>query len=213
MTRSELLEKISSARLYAILDTGYSNPRLWPELTRKIILGGAGIIQIRAKNCTTEQIISWTRTVQPVTESAKVPLIINDHPELVAPCSADGCHVGQDDLSVAEVRKITGPEAIVGKSTHSLDQAIAGQAEGADYIGFGPIFATPTKPDYIPIGPDAIQAMSRQITLPAFCIGGIKKENVARLAALGARRIVIVSGLLQATDPETYAREALLQLN
>ncbi len=102
---------------------------------------------------------------------------------------------------------------MVGKSTHSLDQAIRAFYEGADYIGFGPIFATPTKPDYPPIGLEEIQRVHEAVRIPIFCIGGIKLDNLPEVMEAGARRVVIVSGLLQAKDIATYGRAAKELLN
>lgn len=209
MKRTDSLAALSKARLYGILDTGYSEPTAWPRLAGELIRGGVGILQIRAKKSTQAEIIHWTRTVLAVTQPAGVPLIINDHPALVPLTGAEGCHIGQDDGTVVEARSLAGADALVGKSTHTLAQAEATAREAPDYIGFGPIFATATKPDYVPIGPGQIRTMTQKIGLPAFCIGGIKKENTAQLAALGARRVVIVSGLLLAPDPADYARSVL----
>ena len=119
---------------------------------------------------------------------------------------ADGAHVGQDDVSVAEARALAGEHAIIGKSTHSLAQALAAQREGPDYIGFGPLFATPTKPDYPPIGLNEITPAQRLVSLPVFCIGGIKRENLSGVLAAGAQRVVIVSGILRAPDPQAYCQ-------
>jgi thiamine-phosphate pyrophosphorylase len=200
---------LTAARLYGILDTGYAPPADWPRLALALIRGGVGVLQIRAKNHTPDEIARWTESVLPITRGAAIPLIINDHPALVPQTGADGCHVGQDGGPLAEARALAGPGALVGRSTHSLDQARAAQDEGADYIGFGPIFPTPTKPGRQAIGPEAIRAMSESIALPAFCIGGIHPGNLRSLVALGARRVVIVSALLMAPDPEATAREAL----
>jgi len=212
MSRSGLQARIAAARLYGILDTSYSDPARWPDLATQLIEGGVGLIQLRAKNSDPALLLDTIPKVLAVTRPNAIPLIINDHPDIAAATGADGCHVGQEDMPVEEVRRIIGPDRVVGKSTHSLAQARAGEAEGADYIGFGPIFATQTKPDYIPIGPEVIRQMSREIKIPAFCIGGIKLENLPGLLACGARRVVIVSGLLQALDPAAYARKVLQQL-
>src|SRR6185312_8114633 len=101
---------------------------------------------------------------------------------------------------------IVGRDLLIGKSTHSFEQALAAQEEKADYIGFGPLFATPTKPDYPPIGLSDIGAVHDQVRLPIFCIGGIKLENLRTVVAAGAHRVVIVSGLLQAPDITAHAR-------
>jgi thiamine-phosphate pyrophosphorylase len=207
VTRAEIIRKLRDARLYAILDTGYSNPADWPRLAAEFIAGGVGVLQIRAKHATDVDLLAWTRAVLTVSVPAGVPLLVNDRPAVAVSAGADGCHVGQDDWPIAEVRRSVSGEMIIGKSTHSLAQALAAQDEGADYIGFGPIFATPTKPDYRPIGAADIDQMARQIRIPHFCIGGVKLENVAMLRVQGAQRVVIVSGLLQSADPAAYARE------
>src|SRR5207248_7570693 len=129
-----------------------------------------------------------------------VPLIINDHAEVARDLGADGLHLGQEDMSIAEARAIVGAECAVGKSTHNLDQAIRAFYEGADYIGFGPLFATPTKPDYPPIGLSKIENVHEAVRIPIFCIGGIKLDNLPKVIEAGAQRVVIVSGLLQAGD-------------
>jgi thiamine-phosphate pyrophosphorylase len=109
-------------------------------------------------------------------------------------------------MSVAEARALAGEDAIIGKSTHSVAQALAARQEGPDYIGFGPLFATPTKPDYTPIGLTEIREVRRLVSLPVFCIGGIKRENLSTVLAAGAQRVVIVSGILRASDPQDYCR-------
>jgi thiamine-phosphate pyrophosphorylase len=203
---------MGKARLYGILDTGYSQPDDWRELARKMIQGGVGVIQIRAKKAPVPDILKWTHSLVEFLHPLGCPVIVNDYPELVGPSGAAGVHVGQDDYSVVEARERAGAPCLVGKSTHSLDQARQGEEDGADYIGFGPIFPTPTKPGRPAIGKEAIKEMSAGITIPAFCIGGVKKENIQELVSLGAQRVVIVSGLLTAKDPITYARQAYTAL-
>jgi thiamine-phosphate pyrophosphorylase len=149
----------------------------------------------------------------PLCREAGIPFIINDHPSLVRESGADGAHIGQDDMSVEEARHHAGPDALVGKSTHSLEQAIVTAAELPDYLGFGPLFATPTKPDYTPIGMNEIHQVLSRVSLPVFCIGGIKESNLPEVISAGARRVVIVSDLLTADDPvaKTASCKALLQ--
>jgi len=129
-----------------------------------------------------------------------VPLIINDHADIAAQIACEGVHVGQDDDAVAKAREVTGGACFVGKSTHSLAQAVAAQAEGADYIGFGPLYATGTKPDYIPIGLADIAEAHQRVSLPIFCIGGVNATRLDEVLAAGARRVVVVSAFLQAAD-------------
>src|SRR5205814_8531678 len=138
--------------------------------------------------------------------AAGVPLIVNDHAAVAAKVPVEEVQLGPDDDSLAHARKKAGRHIFIGKSTHSLEQAVAAEREAADYIGFGPIFATPTKPDYQPLGQTGIKRVHHEVTIPIFCIGGIKIENLGQLLATGARRVAIVFGLLQASDPAEYAR-------
>jgi len=177
-----------------------------------MIEGGVDLIQLRAKKQSPEEISKTAVGLRSMTRDAGVPLIINDHPEIARAIQADGVHVGQDDRSIAEVRSVVGPNCAVGKSTHSLDQAIRAFYEGADYIGFGPIFPTPTKPDYQPVGLKEIQKV-HELPLPIFCIGGIKLDNLPKIIEAGAQRVAIVSGLLQAPDIAGYGRSVKHLLN
>lgn len=203
---------LQNARLYAILDAAYAPPTRWPNLARQLAAGGAGVFQIRAKNLSKEEILTHTRILVPLLAELGLPLILNDYPDLVVPSGAAGCHLGQDDLGIPEARKRLGSSAILGLSTHSPCQALAGQAVGADYLGFGPIYATGTKPDYQPIGPGKIREIIGQVTLPVFCIGGLNPDRVAEAARYGAQRVCVVSHLLLAKDPATAAREILSRL-
>ncbi|HEY5706981.1 MAG TPA: thiamine phosphate synthase [Terrimicrobiaceae bacterium] len=197
---------LQKARLYGILDLGYVSGKDALAMAKKMLDGGVQILQLRAKERSFREIRALARDLSSVCRAHDVPFILNDHPELVPETGSDGVHVGQDDVSVAEARSLAGEHAIVGKSTHSLAQALAADREGPDYIGFGPLFATPTKPDYPPIGLDEIAQAQRIVSLPVFCIGGIKRENLSEVLAAGAQRVVIVSGILQAPDPQAYCK-------
>jgi thiamine-phosphate pyrophosphorylase len=197
---------LSQCRLYGIVDLGYVDIAEVGKMVDAMIAGGVDLIQLRAKDHATATVAKIAAKLHRTTAERGVPLIINDHPEIARIVPAEGVHVGQDDMPIAEAREIAGPNCLVGKSTHSVDQAIRAFYEGADYIGFGPIFATPTKPDYQPIGLDEIRKVHDAVRIPIFCIGGIKLDNLAEVLAAGARRVVIVSGLLQARDTASYAR-------
>ncbi|HEX7516911.1 MAG TPA: thiamine phosphate synthase [Chthoniobacterales bacterium] len=199
---------LSRCRLYGILDLSYVDSLETKKVAEQMVDGGVDLIQLRAKGHPAAQITKMAADLHRITFAGNVPLIINDHSEIARIVPTEGVHVGQDDLPIAEVREIAGSHCVVGKSTHSVDQAIRAFYEGADYIGFGPIFATPTKPDYRPIGLDEVQRVHEAIRLPIFCIGGIKLDNLPEVIAAGARRVVIVSGLLQAADIASYARAA-----
>lgn len=193
-------------RFYGIIDLGYVGLSEALGRAERMIEGGVDVLQLRAKNHSADDISKLAAALHHLTAARDTPLVINDHPEIARSIGAEGIHVGQDDLPIAEVRKIVGRNCLVGKSTHSLEQAIRAADEGANYIGFGPIFATPTKPDYAPVGLDQIRAVHAAVPLPIYCIGGIKLQNLPEVLAAGAQRVVIVSGLLQAADAGEYAR-------
>lgn len=201
------------AHLYGILDLGYAAPGDLERVAEAMCAGGVGLLQLRAKGEDEFGIEEYARRLLPITEAAGVPLILNDYPELVPSVGAQGAHVGQDDLPVAEARWRAGralanevEPVIIGKSTHSVEQAVAAQKAGADYIGFGPLYATPTKPGRPAIGLEEIRRVHELVTIPIFCIGGIKLSNLDAVLAAGARRVVIVSELLQAHDVAGYCR-------
>ena len=200
------MRSLPDCHLYGIVDLGYVAAGDVPSMTRKLIAGGVDILQLRAKKLGKREIESLAREMLPITHDAGVPLVINDHLEVAAEVGSEGVHIGQDDGSVAAARAVVGPSCFVGKSTHSLAQAVAAQAEGADYIGFGPLYATGTKPDYVPIGLGDIAEVHRRVTVPIFCIGGVNQARLPEVLAAGARRVVIVSAFLMAEDVSESVR-------
>lgn len=198
---------MKSARLYGIADLGYVSTCELAAMTRALCEGGVEVLQLRAKGFKAGEIETFARTLLPVTRDFGVPLVINDHPEVAAEVGSEGVHVGQDDDAVAKARALVGSGCFVGKSTHSLEQAVAAQAEGADYIGFGPLYATGTKPDYVPIGLEDIAEVHRRVSLPIFCIGGVNDARLKEVLGAGARRVVVVSAFLQAPDVVAAVRE------
>jgi len=207
------LRNLSECRLYGILDLGYVNLADVEHVTRAMVEGDVDLIQLRGKKQPVAELVDLAGNLQEITSAYGIPLIVNDYAEIAAQVPVAGVHVGQDDDAIAHARKKAGREIIVGKSTHSLEQAVAAQKEGADYIGFGPIFATPTKPDYQPIGINGIKRVHHEISVPIFCIGGIKIDNLGQVVAAGAKRVAIVSGLLKAPDIAKYARACKALLN
>jgi len=199
---------LADARLYGIVDLGYVPAGTASLAAKKLLEGGVDLLQLRAKGAPKSLVARLAEEIHALTRPLGVPLILNDYPELLREVPAEGAHVGQDDMSVAEARAAAGRPVIIGKSTHSLVQARAAVEEGADYIGFGPLFATPTKPGRPAIGLQDIAAVHEEVSLPIFCIGGIKNGNLLEVIAAGARRVVIVSGWLQAGDIPGAVRAA-----
>jgi thiamine-phosphate pyrophosphorylase len=206
------MRSLTDSHLYGIVDLGYVTPENVPAMTRALVEGGVDLLQLRAKKFTAGEVERLARLMHPITRDGGVPLIINDFPEVAAVVGSEGVHVGQDDQSVAATRAIVGSGCFVGKSTHSVAQARAAMAEGADYIGFGPLYATGTKPDYVPIGLQDIAEVHGFATCPVFCIGGVNPERLPEILGAGAKRVVMVSALLQAEDVRGAVRAASVQL-
>ena len=200
------MRALDECRLYGIIDLAYVEASEIVRVAGQMIEGGVDLIQLRGKGRPIEKLADLAATLHQLTARSSTPLIMNDHAEIASRVPVEGVHVGQDDDSIEAARRKAGHEIIVGKSTHSLEQARAAQREGADYIGFGPIFATPTKPDYAPIGLADIRRVHAEVSLPIFCIGGINIDNLQSVIDAGAKRVVMVSALLKAHSIVDYAR-------
>lgn len=201
-------ERLSSCRLYGIADMGYTAEHQLISVTEKLLAGGLGILQLRAKNHDPEHIARMGSRLAPLCREYGCLFIINDYPEIALGTGADGVHLGQDDGELAPVRAMLGADAIIGRSTHSPEQALGAFREQADYIGFGPLFPTGTKPGRPAIGLEDIAGVRRQLPeeFPVFCIGGINGNTVPSVLEAGASRVVIVSWLLTHPDiTETVA--------
>jgi thiamine-phosphate pyrophosphorylase len=203
------------ALLYGILDLGYVERERSVEVAEQLILGGVSLLQLRAKGHDPETLLNLAKELTTLCSKYHVPFIVNDHVQLAKDCGAPGLHLGQDDGSLDEARSILGQHVLVGRSTHSVAQAQAALAEGADYIGFGPLFPTPTKKGRPGIGLENIDIVEETVgyAIPVFCIGGIKPSNLAEVKAAGAKRVVIVSHLLKTADVAAETRNILKQLS
>jgi len=198
------MKRLEDIRLYGILDMGYVRPADIVSVATQMVQGGVDILQLRAKQFIPDDVRWFAQQIHPVTSAAGVPFVINDFPEVTADIAAEGVHIGQDDIDVERARAVAGYRTLVGKSTHSVAQAMTAAAEDVDYLGFGPLYPTQTKPTYTPIGINEIRIVHEMIQKPIFCIGGINLENLPALLKAGARRVVIVSAILQAPDIEAY---------
>ena len=192
--------------IYGIVDLGYVKPDAVTEITKKLVRGGIDLLQLRAKGLPIDEIRRIAQVMVAITQPAGVPFILNDYPQLLADVPAEGCHLGQEDGSIADARRVAGRPIIVGRSTHSIEQAITAEKEGADYIGYGPLFPTPTKPDAVAVGLSGLRKLHAQVRIPIFCIGGIKENNLRKVTEAGAERVCLVSDLLTAPDPYAKVR-------
>jgi thiamine-phosphate pyrophosphorylase len=200
------MRALHECRLYGIIDLGYVEEYDLIHIAEQMVEGGVDLIQLRGKGKSLDELTGYAARLHEITARSSTPLIVNDHAEIAKEVPVEGVHVGQDDDAAEVARRKAGRHIIVGKSTHTLEQALAAQREGADYIGFGPIFATPTKPDYPPIGLADIRHVYAEVSVPIFCIGGINLDNLQSVIDAGAKRVVMVSALLKAHSIVDYAR-------
>jgi thiamine-phosphate pyrophosphorylase len=201
-----LMRPLHDCRLYGIIDLGYVERGDAARIMEQLIEGGVDLIQLRGKNKSIGELADLAAELHELAAKSSIPVIVNDHAEIARRAPIEGVHVGQDDDSIEIVRKKAARDIFVGKSTHSVEQARAAESESADYIGFGPIFATPTKPDYAPIGLENIRRVHEEVNVPIFCIGGINIDNLQSVIDAGAKRVVMVSALLRAQNIVDYAR-------
>ncbi len=194
------LQRLHGARLYLVCENP-SDPFL------DAVLGaGVQIIQLRCKEASDEQILDASRRVARACSAHGALFILNDRPDLVPAAAADGVHVGQDDIPVAQARALVGENRLVGLSTHSPAQVDAAAALAVDYIGVGPVHATPTKPGRAAVGLELVRYAAAQARMPFFAIGGIAPGNVGQVRSAGAGRVAVVRAITQAEDPAVAAR-------
>ena len=208
---SNLIERVRSARLYVLL-TGSQCAASLDWTIAEAASGGAGIFQMREKNLTDRELLERAKRMRDWTRKANALFIVNDRPDIAKLAEADGVHLGQDDLTVAATRKIVGPDALIGVSTHTLEQVRTAILDGADYLGIGPTFPSTTKDFEQLAGLEFIRQVAAETTWPAFALGGITLANVREVIAAGCRRIAVSAAIAQAPDPEATAmafRQAL----
>ncbi|MEA2151720.1 MAG: thiamine-phosphate pyrophosphorylase [Solirubrobacteraceae bacterium] len=194
--------RLQRAALYLVCDLRPGG-RALADVLGPALAGGVDVVQLRDKAASDDELLAGAAIARGLCDDAGALLILNDRPDLVAAARADGCHVGQDDLGVAQARALAGRQALVGRSTHSpRDIAAAGDA---DYIGVGPVHATPTKPGRPAVGLALVRHAAAHAPVPFFAIGGIDATNAGAVVAAGARRIAVVRAIAAAADPRAAA--------
>ncbi len=197
----DLRTAIDAARLYLVCDARSD------AFLEQALRGGVDLVQLRLKDAADGEIVGVARRYKLVCTARGVPLILNDRPDLVCEAHADGVHIGQDDMPVAQARELVGPQRVVGLSTHSPAQVDAAGAEAeVDYIGVGPVHSTPTKPGRPAVGLDLVRYAAVNAATPFFAIGGIDAGNAGAVRTAGATRIAVVRAITDAADPEAAAR-------
>jgi thiamine-phosphate pyrophosphorylase len=202
--RQKLLESVD---LYPVITESFCAGRTSLEVCRQVLAGGARILQVREKELSKRAFFSLARAARELTMQSHALLIINDHVDIALAVSADGIHLGQDDLPLAEARKLA-PDLLLGISTHNREEARQAEAGGADYVNIGPIFPTPTKALAMDnLGPQAIPEISHGLVIPFTVMGGITRQNLRQVLQQGARRIAMVTEITQAPDIAGRVRE------
>jgi thiamine-phosphate pyrophosphorylase len=194
--------------LYVITGEQFHPQRHYLEVIEEALQGGADIVQLREKNKTKQELLKMAKELKSLTTKYGVPFIVNDHIDIALAVDAEGIHLGQDDLPLAEARKIMGPEKIIGISTHALQEAIEAEKNGADYIGVGPVFETKSKVDVVdPVGLDYVREVASNTTIPFVAIGGIKLHNLESVLTAGAKRICVISAIVGAEEVKRSTEE------
>lgn len=192
--------------LYLVTDRELSLGRCTVDIVRAAVAGGVTCVQLREKHCSTREFMAEARTVRKLLAGTGIPLIINDRLDVALAVGADGVHLGQTDMLIADARRLTGPDMLIGISAECVADAIRAQAEGADYVGVSPVFSTPTKTDTAPaLGLDGVAAMRAAVSLPLVGIGGIGPGNAAEVIRAGCDGVAVVSAIVSAPDPKEAA--------
>jgi thiamine-phosphate pyrophosphorylase len=192
--------RLAEARLYFVTDGGAGEHEL-----REALAGGVDILQLREKDSSDKEILAAAATFRELCTEHGALFALNDSPDLALAAGADAVHVGQDDEAVASVRDRVGDDMLIGVSTHSQDQLAAALETDADYVCVGPVYATPTKPDYPAVGLGLIRHAAQTVDRPWFAIGGIDGTNIDEVAAAGAPRIAVVRAIREAAEPRVAA--------
>jgi thiamine-phosphate pyrophosphorylase len=200
---AERRERLLAARLYLVCPAEPPGRDL-PDLVREAVAGGVDVVQLRDKLLGDDELAAVANAARALCERLGVLLVVNDRATVAAESGADGVHVGQDDAALDRVREIVGPDVLIGLSTHSPEQVEG--AGGADYIGVGPVYETPTKPGRAAVGLELVEHAAAHAPVPFFAIGGIDSGNIADVIAAGARRVAVVRAIAEAEDPQTAAR-------
>lgn len=194
-------------RLYAVTDRAWVGTQTLPQQVEAALKGGATCVQLREKHLDDAAIRAEALEISALCKQYRVPFILNDNVALAAECGADGVHLGQEDMDPAQARRILGPDAIIGVSAHSVAEAKAAVAAGADYLGCGAMFATTTKTDTTTLPKETLRAICEAVPVPVVAIGGIHKENLLSLADCGEAGVALVSAIFAAKDIEAECRE------
>ena len=193
--------------LYLCTDRALMSTPTLEEAVEAAIRGGVTLVQLREKDCSSREFYETAVRIKAITDSYNVPLIINDRLDIALAVDAAGLHIGQSDLPAAVVRKILGPDKILGVSTARLDEAVKAQTDGADYLGVGAMFPTGTKKNTRSVTMDELAEIRAAVDIPIVVIGGVNEKNCAQFSGTGVDGLAIVSAIIAKPDIEAAARE------
>jgi thiamine-phosphate pyrophosphorylase len=199
--------KKNSPALYVILDAATLARRNFLSVSRSIISARPALVQLRDKQGEAAAILKTTLKLRDLCRANRVKFIINDRLDLVLLADCDGVHLGQGDIPVKLARKLLGRKKLIGVSCHSLSQALSAQRQGADYISIGPVFPTPTKPEYKPVGLQLVSQARKKIRIPFFAIGDVRLSNLTKILSAGARNIAVCREVCLAQDPAAAVKK------
>ena len=199
--------KLENCLLYAVTDTSWLRGRTLAQQVEEALRGGATMVQLREKELQGEALEQEAREILALCRQYGVPLLINDDVMLAKKIGADGVHVGQDDMSAAKARELLGEDAVIGVTARTVEQAVAAQEAGADYLGSGAVFGTSTKKDAKPMDPAYFQQICESVSIPVVAIGGVTLDNIRELEGRKMSGFAIVSGIFAAEDIETRTRD------
>lgn len=212
---ARLIRRDKTARirgLYAIIDSDSIGGRNHIDVARQLISGGAGIIQLRDKTLGKRELISIAKELKLLCEKHNALFIVNDYLDIALAAGADGLHLGQDDLPVANARKLLPIDTLIGRSVSTVKQATDAEAQGADYIAVSAVLPTDTKEDVEVVGIDTLKDIKKSTSLPVVAIGGINRDNMADVLASGADSVAVISAILKADSPEEATRQIIREI-
>ena len=193
--------------LYLCTDSTLMSCKTVEESVEKAVIGGCTVVQLREKNCSSREFYELALRVKKITDSYKIPLIINDRLDICLAADADGVHLGQQDLPCAEARRILGKDKIIGVSAALPEEAAAAEAAGADYLGVGAVFPTSTKTNTRPVTAETIRAIRAAVSIPFVVIGGVNQSNISSLCGLGINGAAVISAVIAQPDITEAARQ------
>ncbi|HWY89724.1 MAG TPA: thiamine phosphate synthase [Solirubrobacteraceae bacterium] len=198
--------RLASARLYLVCDSAPAGREL-ARILPAVVAGGVDIVQLREKTLDDEELLAVAEPTRALCEQLGALFVLNDRPQVARAVGADGVHVGQDDMPVAKVRALVGPDMLIGLSTHAPGEIDAADPALVDYIGVGPVHATPTKPGRPAVGMELVRYAATHATVPFFAVGGLEARNLGEVLDAGAARVCVLRAVADAENPEHAARE------